>query len=196
VAGRTIAIGAASRPYPGERANGDAWATHHPDGALRISVIDGLGHGPDAATAAQAAIAALTTEPTLLPDGAIELCHRALRGTRGAAISVAWVDVAQSRLVYAGIGNIEAVLAQDGQQQRPIAYRGIVGATMRTIRPFELPLLDDWVLVIHTDGIRARFDIGKVDGYGRRDPQMMADGLLAEWGRATDDATVVVACSA
>jgi hypothetical protein len=109
---------------------------------------------------------------------------------------VAWVDIAQSRLLYAGIGNVEAVLSQNGRQQRPIAYRGIVGAMMRTIRPFELPLLGDWLLVMHTDGIRARFDIGKVDGYERRDPQSMADALLAEWGRTTDDATVVVACSA
>lgn len=187
----TVAIGAATRPHPAERENGDAWVVHQQEDVWRIAVIDGLGHGPEASAAAQAAVQALDTKPTAEPAAAIYACHAALAGTRGAAVSVARVDLATARLTYAGIGNVEAHLWQGGGRQRPIAYRGIVGTVMRTVRSFEIPLEGPWLLAMHSDGLSSRLEVpAPSDAWN--DPQALADGLLAEWGRLTDDATVVV----
>ena len=188
----TVTIGAAARPHPSEHVNGDAWVVHHEAGVWRIAVIDGLGHGPDAARAAQAAVAALDARPHADPAAAIYACHDALIGTRGAAMSVARIDLVAAQLTYAGIGNVEAHLWQGGARHRPISYRGIVGSVMRTVRSFEVPLEGPWLLALHSDGVSSRLEI-PAPGDAWADPQALADALLARWARQTDDATVVVA---
>jgi hypothetical protein len=70
--------------------------------------------------------------------------------------------------------------------------RGIVGATLPTLRSFEEALPLGWILFVHTDGIKDRFDPEELPDFDRADPQQLADAILARWGRATDDATIVV----
>jgi len=158
-------------------------------------VIDGLGHGPEAAAAARAAVAVLQADPSLGPNQALDRCHRALAGTRGAAISIAAIDLPSSQLRYAGIGNVEGELWHEGNQQHLVAYRGIVGVTSRTAREFSFELRDGWVLVMHTDGISRRFDLGALRTDEQENAQAISDAVLHRWGRESDDATVVIACS-
>jgi serine phosphatase RsbU (regulator of sigma subunit) len=193
VADTALAVGAASRPHPGETVSGDAWAVHRHRGVWRLTVVDGLGHGPDAAGAAAAAIRALAARPELEPLPALEACHVALRGTRGAAVSVASISAADGRLTYAGVGNVEARLCQGARVQRLVAYRGIVGGVDWRTRAFEYQLGPAWTLVLHTDGVRARFGDEEVAAGTEEVPQVLARALLDRWARPTDDATVVVA---
>jgi hypothetical protein len=69
--------------------------------------------------------------------------------------------------------------------------RGIVGSTLPRVRPVEMALASEWLLLIHTDGIKRRFDaqalLESAPG-GER----LAQAILAGWARATDDATVLV----
>lgn len=190
---RPIIVAGASRPHPAETANGDAWTVQWHGGACRVAVIDGLGHGPEAAAAARAAIGALAARPALAPEAAVRACHDALRGTRGAVLSVAAIDLDAGQLTYAGAGNVEAQLWQGGRTQRPIAYRGIAGVSLPTVRSFALPLEREWLLLLHTDGVSARFALDSVPEFTRLAPDDLAAAVLARWGRVTDDATVVVA---
>jgi serine phosphatase RsbU (regulator of sigma subunit) len=185
-----LLIAAASRPYPGESVSGDAWGADWRDGRCRIAVIDGLGHGPAAAAAATQALAALAAEPALAPDAALRRCHAALRHSRGAAMAVAWIDVPAARLVWAGVGNIEARLWNAGGGEWLATDRGIVGAAMPRLHPIERRLAADWRLLIHTDGISNRFTLDATCPAPDRLDDLVA-GILARWGRATDDATVV-----
>src|SRR4051812_14246067 len=130
MAAHIVTVVGASRTYPGETDNGDAWTADWHDGACRVAVIDGVGHGPLAAAAAQLAVRTLASQPHLLPAEALRLCHDALRGSRGAAISIAHIDAERGRLTYAGVGNVEARLWLGESWQRPISYRGIVGLTL------------------------------------------------------------------
>ena len=196
MARQPVRVAAASRPYPGEVANGDAWQVDWHEGACRIAVVDGLGHGPEAASISTAALGLLAERPDLSPAEGLRACHLALSKTRGAAMLIAWIKPAAGELVYAGVGNVEAHLWQDGRQQRLVAYRGIVGTATPTIRPFSLALGSEWLLLIHTDGIRARFEADKLPEELLTDPQRLADGILLGWGREMDDATVVVAAPA
>jgi len=193
MADQTLAVAGVSRPYPGETANGDTWTVEWHDGACRIAVIDGLGHGPAAAVAAQRARDLLRARPDLPPEEALRACHEALRGTRGAVISIAWMAVDAHEVVYAGIGNVEAQLRQGGRTQRLVAYRGIVGVTLPTPRSVVSALERDWLLLVHTDGVSARFAVESVPEVASPTPEVLATAVLAGWGRATDDATVVVA---
>lgn len=194
MADQPLAVGGVSRPYPGESANGDAWTVEWHDRACRITVIDGLGHGPAAALAAQRAVALLRTHPALMPEEALRACHVALHGTRGAVMSIARITVDPPQLMYAGIGNVEAQLYQSGRTQRLVAQRGIVGMTVPTPRSAVYTLERDWLLLVHTDGVSARFTVESVPEVTSPTPTVLATAVLEGWGRDTDDATVVVVC--
>jgi serine phosphatase RsbU (regulator of sigma subunit) len=187
-----VAIAVAARPYPGETVNGDAWQVDWDGDICRIAVIDGLGHGPQAAAAALAATTDLAAHPGRDPAAAVQGCHEALAGSRGAALLVARLDLQIGQLTIAGVGNVEAQLWQQGRTQRLMSDRGIVGSVLPRIRPVAVTLDADWLLLIYTDGIRNRFDLGVVrettaDGRG------CAEALLDGWSRPTDDATVLIA---
>jgi serine phosphatase RsbU (regulator of sigma subunit) len=189
----TVALVVATRPHPHETLSGDLWTVQWAaDGSCRIAVIDGLGHGPPAHAAAQAAVRALAAAPDLPPDRALAACQRPLVGTRGAAIGIARIEVAAGRLTFAGVGNVEGRLWQPGDERRLLAQRGIVGGAMPTIRPIDHPLAADWMLMLHSDGISDRFASDTLPGWGGP-AQALADAILQRHGRATDDATVVLA---
>jgi serine phosphatase RsbU (regulator of sigma subunit) len=187
-----VAVAVAARPYPGEAVSGDAWRVDWHGPVCRIALVDGLGHGPEAASAALAAVAALAAEPALEPVDAVHCCHDALAGTRGAALLVVSLDVSRGELIMAGVGNVEARLCQDGGAKHLMTDRGIVGSVLPRVRSVEMALSPDWLLLMHTDGIKRRFDAqsqleAAPDGDG------LAQAILAGWARATDDATVLVA---
>ncbi len=188
-----IVVAAASRPYPGEKANGDAWTVQRQTDGCRIALIDGLGHGPAAAAAAGAAVTALEGRPQADPVEALTACHQALVGTRGAVISIAAIAPARGRLVYAGVGNVEARLCQSRRVERPIALRGILGVVMPRLRSFEFALAPDWLLLLHTDGVSAHCRLNTEGVVTASDPQAIADLMLARCLRPTDDATVIIA---
>jgi serine phosphatase RsbU (regulator of sigma subunit) len=187
-----ITVAGASRPYPGETANGDAWTVQWHGGCCRIAVIDGLGHGPAAETAAHSAVEALRTRPDLPPDEAVRACHHALQGTRGAVVSIARIDLNAGELTYAGVGNVEAQFWQHEQSQRLIAYRGIVGVSLPTVRSFVMALEPEWLLLLHTDGVSSRFAMESLPEFATSMPDSLATAVLNRYGRVTDDATVVV----
>jgi serine phosphatase RsbU (regulator of sigma subunit) len=188
-----ILIATAARPHPTETINGDAWHVDwHTDGC-RIAVIDGLGHGPEAAAAASRAREVLTASPDANPVDALRLCHEALRATRGAAIGIATIAPPVMRVTYAGVGNVEARLITSGRTLRLPSSRGIVGAVLPTIRPIEATLEPEWLLLIHSDGVSERIDLSGISDVHVADLQSLADSVLTRWGRTADDATVVLA---
>src|SRR5437764_693445 len=105
-----LTTAAATRCFPGEAVSGDAWTVERSEGAYRLTVIDGLGHGPEAAEAAATAKQTLEAHPDLEPAAAVMACHSALSHTRGAAILTAQLDLDRHVLTYAGIGNVEGRL--------------------------------------------------------------------------------------
>jgi serine phosphatase RsbU (regulator of sigma subunit) len=172
--------------------SGDAWQVDWHEAICRIAVVDGLGHGPQAAAAAAAAVAALATEPALNPLDAVHCCHDALKGTRGAALLVAAIDLSRGQLIVAGAGNVEARLYQHGGAKHLVTDRGIVGSVLPRVRPVELELAPEWRFLICTDGIRQRFDAESLLGVTPGGDEL-AQAVLDGWGRLTDDATVLVA---
>ncbi|HEY9430963.1 MAG TPA: ATP-binding SpoIIE family protein phosphatase [Blastocatellia bacterium] len=187
-----LEIGAVCLPMPGEEARGDAWAVEWRGGHCVILVADGLGHGPDAAMAAMAAVNALRTHPQLAPAALIEFAHGALRSTRGAALAVADLDLTQE-VRYAGVGNIAGVTLAPGVARHMVSYAGIVGHEVRKIQEFVYPWTQDSLLVMHSDGLATHWNLDQYPGLAVRHPSLIAGVLYRDFARGRDDVTVVVA---
>ena len=179
----------------GEIESGDLHVVAGFDGGVLVGVIDGLGHGPEAAEAAREAariLEELAGEPL---STLVEQCHQALRNTRGAVMTLASFDERASTMTWMGVGNVEAILLRSGRPDAParegVALRGgVVGYHLPTLRESSLPVSPGDTLVLATDGIRSGFIAGLA---GQGTPQEIADAILAGYARGSDDALVVVA---
>ncbi len=184
--------GVAGAPHEGERRSGDlAVFTPTSVGGLAC-LIDGLGHGPEAADAAEACAAVVRTHAEAEAQELLEACHAALRDTRGVVMTVAWFDLERSQLAWAGVGNVDARLVRSGPQLREdvaLVFGGVIGYRMPRVRPATMPLERGDLLVMITDGIDGAISPALAGGGAA---QTMAERIFAMHGRGTDDALALV----
>jgi len=156
-------------------------------------MADGLGHGPFAEKAARAAVeyvAGHLAEP--LP-ALFAGCDQAIRRTRGVALGVAVVDEEAGRLTHAGVGNTRAMIVRGGRVVFHLSSNyGIVGAGYRKLTPETVPLSPGDLVILYTDGIKGRVDVSAYHDAQRGDVGQLAERILQDWGRETDDAAVLV----
>ncbi|HVT67578.1 MAG TPA: transcriptional regulator, partial [Trebonia sp.] len=146
----------------------------------------GLGHGPLAASAAMEAVRTVLEDPAAEPATLVERAHRRLASTRGGAIGVVRVD--GPAVWYAGLGNIAGHILADGTRKGMLSVPGIVGHQARSIRQFEYTAPPGAAIVLHSDGISARWDAATLPGLAKRDPLVIGAALLALAGSHRDDA--------
>jgi anti-sigma regulatory factor (Ser/Thr protein kinase) len=185
-----VAVGI-TRPMAGQDVCGDAYAIREDDGVLTLLLADGLGHGPLAAVASTEAVRAFRAAPAGGPVPLLTAVHRALHGTRGAAVAVARVEADQVR--YAGVGNIAGVVVDGTARRVMISHPGIVGAQARTIRETAYPLPRGAAVLMHSDGVTERQTLDGYPGLLTRSPLVTASVVLRDFGVRRDDASVVVA---
>lgn len=184
----------ASRALPGERHSGDAALVQATADGVLVAVVDGLGHGDDAAAAATAAIGALRGHAAEPVTALLQRCHQALQATRGAAIALAALDTARQTLTWSGVGNVEAVLIAAGHgPPRARLYLtnrgGVVGYHLPPVQAGVAPLHPGDLLILATDGIDERF-VG--DEVSPGPPGVLAHAILDRHGKVRDDALVLV----
>jgi hypothetical protein len=184
----------ASRPLAGETESGDLHVAATFAGGALVGVIDGLGHGQEAATAARVAAATLCQDPGRPLEALVEACHEALRATRGAVLSLASIDAERGQVTWAGVGNVEGVLCRANGDAGPVRDRivprsGVVGYQVPTLRTTTRAILPADVLIFASDGIEHGFD--REPPFGQP-LQRHADHLLEAYGKSTDDAIVLV----
>ncbi|WP_055490918.1 ATP-binding SpoIIE family protein phosphatase [Streptomyces sp. TP-A0356] len=140
--------------------SGDAWACVRSGERVTLLLADGLGHGPQAAEASDAAVRQLRRSAHLAPPELLAVLHGALRSTRGAAVAVAQLDLAAERLEFSGIGNIGARFRTGDNWQHLLSHPGIVGAHRPARIPhLRLPWSSDCLLVLHSDGLPSRWSL-------------------------------------
>jgi anti-sigma regulatory factor (Ser/Thr protein kinase) len=185
--------GAVCLPKTGEDRSGDAFAVHERVHGLAILVSDGLGHGDFAADASDLAVAAFASARSHPPATALQMIHQAMRATRGGAVAVTEVDVSNSIVRFAGVGNICGSVVSPSTVRRMVSHNGIVGRELRRIAEFSYPWSDDALLVLHSDGLATHWDLAKYPGLAARHPCLVAGVLYRDFTRGRDDVTVVVA---
>ncbi len=188
-----VEVGAVSAPLEGERVSGDACAIVDLERFTRVLVVDGLGHGPDAHTAAQSAVRTFAQQPHQSVADVLEAIHRGLRPTRGAAVAVAEIDPLGRTLEYVGIGNISGVILGKDATRNLVSHNGIVGHAVRRIQQFTYDLPPDAVVVMHSDGLKTRWNLDSYPGLLRHDPTVVAGVLFRDFARGRDDAIALVA---
>jgi phosphoserine phosphatase RsbX len=180
----------------GQTESGDHFlAMGTPAGAL-VGVVDGLGHGAEAADAAKTAVRSIErhANETVIP--LIRECHRSLFGSRGAVISVASFNAADETMTWLGVGNVEGLVIRAQTATNPgrellLLRGGVVGVHLPALAAAIVPIMRGDTLIFATDGVRSDF---LHEALPHRDsPQGLADRILARFGRTTDDTLVLVA---
>jgi hypothetical protein len=183
-----VRVGAASRPLLGEVECGDQFAVHTREGITTAVLADGLGHGAEAARAARLA-ADLVKESGALPlVKLLGACHDALRGSRGAAVTLLRCSARDHTLSHCGVGNVELV-GLTRHRIRPITTPGIVGVRARRLAETTHVLSAGDLLVLHTDGVSSRLSLEPLQAL---DAQAAAGAVLRAYAKDHDDAACIV----
>jgi serine/threonine protein phosphatase PrpC len=183
----------AAATMPGETESGDRYWVSAVANGMMFAVMDGLGHGREAAAASDIAIATLERH---VGDPLIELlrrCHESLRGTRGVAMSLAVFNTENAMLTWIGVGNVEGTLLRRSAglpSNKLLLRNGVVGIHLPILRAGELTVQSGDILTMVTDGVTAERPL-RVSMGGQI--ESMADGILASACKGTDDALVLVA---
>lgn len=188
IAGVTLAA-------PGEQVSGDAWSVRKDPDHWLLVVADGLGHGPEAAEAADHMVALLHRMPsgTASPADVLERAHDPMRSTRGAAVTLVRLDLASAGLVVSGAGNVNGRLISGVTDRSLLVQHGTLGVQVRRLQDMRYEWPDHAVLVLHSDGIQSRWKLDDVPGLLQAGPTCLAAWILRDHLRGRDDATVVVA---
>ena len=189
-----IEWGIAGSVLPGQSQSGD----HHvvcpfPDGAL-LGVLDGLGHGHEAAAAATKAVRVLERDAKLPIITLVQRCHEELKATRGVVMSVASFTISYGLMAWMGVGNVQAVLRRASTQslksQEMLLLRaGVVGIHLPPLAAAVLPVLPGDILIFATDGVREDFTERPLKASTL---QEAAENILARFWKGNDDALVLV----
>jgi len=164
-----------------------------------LCVVDGLGHGERAESAAKAAVQYVGHHLAQSLDELFAGCDRALRNTRGVAMSTVIIDKAAGTLTYTGIGNTRAMIVgeprvKDTDRKTIIlsSNYGIVGGGYKTLSPETALLTAGNLVILYTDGVEETIGVSRYDDLLRADLQQLAERIIQDWGRETDDAAVLV----
>ncbi|WP_373783220.1 ATP-binding protein [Delftia acidovorans] len=197
----SLRMGAVCLAVAPETISGDAWAVRSGAGLAEVLVADGLGHGPLAGEAARAAVDVFASQnwngngnggaDAAMPlEEFVAQAHAALRGTRGAALLA--VRFGAQTVHSCGAGNISGRLFNGVASLSLSSQHGTAGVQISRPRVADCSSLDHGVLVLHSDGVSARWKHEDYAGLLGRDPGLLAACLLWHNTRSRDDATVVV----
>lgn len=188
----TVNFSAFTAPYPGEAACGDNVSWESTGDRSIVLVVDGLGHGPQAAEAADEAVRIFRTYSSDAPASMITRLHDALKKARGAAAAVAEIRPSAGTLVYAGVGNIAGSILSSTLSRSLVSHNGTLGHVMARVQEFKMDWPRDGVLIMHSDGLQSRWDLSRYPGLLAKQPALIAGVLLRDFRRDRDDVSVLV----
>jgi serine phosphatase RsbU (regulator of sigma subunit) len=190
-----LTYGVAGRAMPGQAESGDGYVVVPcVDGTL-VGVLDGLGHGPLAATATRVAQADLL----YCADGSgsdlaalVRRCQEQLTGTRGVVMTVAFFSATSPTMTWLAVGNVAGVLlsADSSGSTRVVLRGGVIGGSLPSLHSAAVALTPGDLVILATDGVASGF-AEKVDH--DREPAQIAADILTAFAKDSDDALVLVA---
>lgn len=187
-----LRIGAVCLPAPMESVCGDGWSVAMQDEQATLLVADGLGHGPEAAKASEAAMNSFAGAPHLELPETVQQVHRALQTTRGAAVCALRVDAAGGTVSYSGAGNIVGRVLSGVFDKSIVTQHGTAGMQIRKPETTSIEWPAHALVVLHSDGIETRWPGERIRPLLQKDPTLVAAVLLRDHTRHRDDATIVV----
>jgi len=161
------------------------------DGRYFLALVDVLGHGAEARRVAVSAEKYLDSHFGSELLSVMEGLQRCLTGTRGAVAALFFFDPETEEYAYTGIGNI-TVRIFGYKPASLIPKDGIVGFGSVRTKLVTGKLSRGDTLLMHSDGIKEHFDVLDCAGLFAKDAREIADGILAKFGKKSDDASCIV----
>lgn len=165
------------------------------DGTL-FAVVDGLGHGPEAAFAAKKAIQQLDASADQSIETQVRLCNEVLYGTRGVVMTAMKIDL-QYKLAYLAIGNVIGVIWKVDHNGKLIKdsifmNNGTLGTRALPLPSMVVKTIDlspGDTVILATDGLKPQFESEppKFDS-----PARIAQHMFNTYRNIHDDGLVLV----
>jgi anti-sigma regulatory factor (Ser/Thr protein kinase) len=182
-----------STPKPGEDVCGDGFFVKEFKGGIQFFHGDGLGHGLQAYEAVRLAIAAFKICPDKDPPAVLRFIHNEVKKSRGLVGMVAALDFKTGVWKFCGIGNIAARIYEGLVFKSFMSYNGILGLHLPgALSANEYAGQSGQCLIMGSDGLRSNWDLSRYPGVLKYDSTILAAILYKDYGRKTDDASVLV----
>jgi phosphoserine phosphatase RsbX len=187
--------GVAGVALPGFSESGDRHVFQPFDGGVLVAVMDGLGHGVEAAAAALEACAILQTNAGEHVISLVRRCHAGLKGTRGVTISIASFNFRDALMTWMGVGNVQGIFLRADKERNDredslLLRPGVVGSHLPPLQAAVLPIMQGDSLGFATDGVEPNFDYSCIRC---QPPGRAAESILARHAKGKDDALILVA---
>lgn len=185
-------FGSASRPYKGEYYNGDLIMVRPLSAtSSMIAVIDVAGHGKHAHDVARFLEDELSTALCADLVGLVTYLHQELLGKQHTAMIVGRLDHDEGVFSYIHVGDVHGKV-EGGRRRTLTGQLGRVGMTLPVLQMLSETLLDGDLLMLCTDGISERFDIGAITNALTQTPESLSRSIVDRFGKAHDDASCLV----
>lgn len=179
------------RPMPSETASGDMAAYFELHNGILMALIDVSGHGIEANALANQIHDYLEQHLSSNPLDLMSYLHSQLKGTRGAAVGLLFVDTEKGLASYCGVGNT-GLYRVKGDPWHPISKDGVLGQRLPTLREQTTGLVNGDVIMMWTDGISELAGKTYVKKNAHRPAASLARDLVAALGRPFDDAGCII----
>lgn len=178
-------------PKAGELVSGDKWCIASDGEKTHCLLVDGLGHGIEAAEAANLAVKRFKENLSKPPKVVLEIVHKSLRGSRGAVGAIAQIDQRDGKLDFCGLGNISAIVVEETSRKHMTSLNGTLGYEARKMQEFTHLWRSDSVLLMHSDGLSSKTfeDIYTIQS---QPAPIIAAWLYQKYTKRTDDSTILV----
>lgn len=184
-------IGTYGRPCFGERVSGDWAFADQKDEWVFLAIVDGLGHGPHAHQIARSASEFLSVGWSSDVEKTLQRLHDRLKGSRGAAVGLATLNLITKTLHYVGIGNT-VFRTWGASPSRLLSTEGVVGERMRKPHEQIITVHDTDILFLYTDGISESFRFEELPLMPHQSARLTAKTIVRKFGSQFDDATCLV----
>ncbi|SKB48867.1 ATP-binding protein [Daejeonella lutea] len=178
---------------PGETKSGDGFVVKRTDKYIKIMVVDGLGHGPEANKATNEAAMAFKVFPEYSPTETLRFIHSSIKKTRGGVISIVGYNFSTKTWSCAGVGNIAVRMFSPANLRNHMSYNGIVGHNIPGSMKDQHYSSDDFNhVMLCSDGIKTRIDLIKYPQIYKYDLSVLAAAIYKDHARKSDDMSVVL----
>ena len=168
---------------------GDAGIMLEHKGILLCALIDGVGHGPNAAIAAVTAKDYIDANSEAPLTEILQGLHEVLKSTQGAVACLCRIELKSGQLTMAGIGNITCRIFRGLDSERLLSRDGILGYMVSTPREHTRKLDNADLLLMHSDGVREHFELFEYPDLLKGNAASVAARVVDTLGKNNDDAS-------
>ena len=168
---------------------GDAGIVIENKGIMLCAIIDGVGHGPNAAIAAVTAKNYIEANSEAPLTELLQGLHEVLKSTQGAVACLCRIDLKSGQLTMAGVGNITCRIFRGIDSERLLSREGILGYMTSSPREVSRKLDNTDLLLIHSDGVREHFELFEYPGLLKGNAPSVAERVVDTLGKSNDDAS-------